>query len=93
MGTHRKLSIAPVAILSHTFLALQCPRAEDGSSVLCHQHHLAHWVYTPGIGKFARLLPAQLLQNTTELTFEVIKRSKSSTADAQIPTTTQSPTL
>jgi len=41
--------------VEHTSPALQCPRAEDVSSVLCHQHHLAHWVYTPVMGKFARL--------------------------------------
>lgn len=41
--------------VEHTFPALQYPRAEDVSSVLCQQHHPAHWVYTPVKGKFARL--------------------------------------
>lgn len=44
------------SVVEHTFPALQCPRAEDVSSVLCHQHHLAHWVCTPAKSvEFARL--------------------------------------
>lgn len=39
----------------HTSPALQYPRAEDVSAVLCHQRHLDHLVYTPSNGKFARL--------------------------------------
>lgn len=56
--------------VEHTFPALQYPRAEDVSSVLCHQRHLAHWVYTPVKGKFARLSvssPASIEHKITDI--------------------------